>query len=77
MSRFSLVYKLIQNGQLICPLPIHLKSFYNFYLVAPAPHFKHQKIIKFKRWIEKEIKEIEHSWQTYLKQNPHSKEVQR
>lgn len=65
MMRYSLVYELMQKGQLISPLPLYMKSRYNFYLVAPAPHFKYEKLIKFRRWLKNETKEIQKSWQAY------------
>ncbi|WP_148039076.1 hypothetical protein [Marinomonas hwangdonensis] len=43
--------------------------------VAPAPHFKYQKIMTFKRWIEHEVKAIDSSWATYLKMHPEMSEV--
>ncbi|MBJ7539774.1 LysR substrate-binding domain-containing protein [Marinomonas transparens] len=70
MARFSLVYELIEKGQLICPLPIYVKSYYSFYLVAPAPHFKHHKVTTFISWLKGETKTIEASWQAYLKAHP-------
>jgi len=75
MMRYGLVYELIEKGQLICPLPIYMKSQYDFYLVAPAPHFKYQKVMTFKRWIEHEVKAIDSSWTTYLKMHPEMSEV--
>ncbi|EAQ63063.1 Glycine cleavage system transcription activator [Marinomonas sp. MED121] len=68
MMRYSLVYELIQKGQLISPLPLHMKSRYNFYLVAPAPHFKYEKMLKFKHWLKGEVKEIQASWKQYQKE---------
>ena len=52
-----------------------MKSQYDFYLVAPAPHFKYQKVMTFKRWIEEEVKAIDSSWTTYLKMHPAMSEV--
>ncbi|MGO2513039.1 LysR substrate-binding domain-containing protein [Marinomonas polaris] len=75
MMRYGLVYEQIEKGQLICPLPIYMKSQYDFYLVAPAPHFKYQKVMAFKRWIEDEVKVIDSSWKAYLKNNPDMEEV--
>ncbi len=75
MMRYGLVYELIEKGQLICPLPIYMKSQYDFYLVAPAPHFKYQKVMTFKRWIEQEVKAIDSSWAMYLKTHPEMSEV--
>ncbi|MCW8355327.1 hypothetical protein N5P32_05260 [Marinomonas pontica] len=75
MMRYGLVYEQIEKGQLICPLPIYMKSQYDFYLVAPAPHFKYEKVVKFKRWIEGEVKAIDASWTTYLARHPDMEEV--
>lgn len=75
MMRFGLVYELLEKGQLICPLPIYMKSQYDFYLVAPPQHFKYQKVMAFKCWIEKEVKAIDSSWQEYLLRNPGFKEM--
>ena len=75
MMRFGLVYELLEKGQLICPLPIYMKSQYDFYLVAPPQHFKYKKVMAFKRWIEKEVKIIDSSWQKYLLKNPDFKEM--
>jgi LysR family transcriptional regulator, glycine cleavage system transcriptional activator len=52
-----------------------MKSQYDFYLVAPAPHFKYQKVMKFKRWVEDEVKVIDSSWNAYLKANSDMEEV--
>lgn len=68
MIRYSLVYELIQKGQLISPLPLFMKSRYNFYLVAPAPHYKYEKVSNFRRWLKHEIKVIQKSWQDYCEQ---------
>lgn len=43
--------------------------------VAPAPHFKYQKVMKFKRWIEVEVKVIDSSWKAYLKNHSDMEEV--
>jgi LysR family glycine cleavage system transcriptional activator len=68
MIRYSLVYELMQKGQLISPLPLYMKSQYNFYLVAPAPHFKYDKVVRFRHWLKHEVKVIKKSWQTYYEQ---------
>lgn len=65
LLRYSLVYDLLQRGQLICPIPIYLKSEFDFYLVAPQANFKRPKVIKFENWIRKEIKQIEISWKAF------------
>ncbi|MGB0944471.1 MAG: LysR family transcriptional regulator [Marinomonas sp.] len=75
MIRYSLVYELIKKGQLISPLPLFMKSRYNFFLVAPAPHFKYDKISNFRRWLKNEVKEIQHSWKQYCDQTEGQYEV--
>ncbi|MGJ8646687.1 MAG: LysR substrate-binding domain-containing protein [Marinomonas colpomeniae] len=75
MMRFGLVYELLEKGQLICPLPIYMKSQYDFYLVAPPQHFKYEKVMAFKRWIDHEVKSIDLSWKKYLLKNSDFKEV--
>lgn len=75
MARYGLVYDQIEKGQLICPIPIYMKSQYDFYLVAPAPHFKYQKVQNFQQWLETEVKVIKQSWNQYLKNHPDMKEV--
>jgi len=67
MLRFSLAYELLQRGQLICPIPIYLKSVYDYYLVAPESHFKRPKVRQFERWIQQEAETIEQSWQQFSK----------
>jgi LysR family glycine cleavage system transcriptional activator len=62
LLRYSLVYDLLQRGQLICPIPIYLKSEFDFYLVAPQANFKRPKVIKFENWLRREIKVIEINW---------------
>lgn len=63
--RYSVVYELIDRGQLICPLFMTLPTDYHYYLVAPEHHFKRAKVKQFTQWIRQEIKEIEHSWQQF------------
>ncbi|MEH6470363.1 MAG: LysR substrate-binding domain-containing protein [Halopseudomonas sp.] len=65
MLRFSLAYDLLQRGLLVCPIPIYLKSAYDYYLVAPDSYFKRPKIRRFEDWLRKEIKVIENSWEAF------------
>ena len=65
MLRFSLVYELLQRGQLICPTAVYLKSVFDYYLVAPDAYFQRPKMRKFERWLRDEAKEIEASWQQF------------
>jgi len=67
MMRFSLVYELLQKKLLICPLPVYMKSKYDFYLVAPAPHFGYDKVQNFRRWIKGEIQEVDLAWSHFLR----------
>ncbi|KZN15445.1 LysR substrate-binding domain-containing protein [Marinomonas sp. TW1] len=75
MMRFSLVYELLQKKLLICPLPVYMKSKYDFYLVAPAPHFRYDKVQSFRRWIKGEVKRIDESWLTYLEAHQSFREI--
>ncbi|MCV2403134.1 LysR substrate-binding domain-containing protein [Marinomonas sp. C2222] len=75
MTRFGLVYELLEKGQLVCPVPIYMKSRYDFYLVAPSPHFRYQKVIQFKQWIEKEVRVINAAWKKHCLDNPDFKEM--
>lgn len=63
--RFSVVYELIERGQLTCPLHHPLRTSYRYYLVAPEHHFKRPKVRQFTDWIRHEIKEIERSWECF------------
>tara|TARA_R110002094_G_scaffold138048_3_gene129506 strand:+ start:4037 stop:4981 length:945 start_codon:yes stop_codon:yes gene_type:complete len=65
MLRFSLAYELLQRGQLICPIPIYLKSIFDYYLVAPESYFQRPKVRQFEHWIRREIEVIEASWQQF------------
>lgn len=65
MLRYSLAYDLLQKRQLVCPLPIYIKSIYDYYLVAPESYFKRAKVRQFERWIREEIKIIDSSWQKF------------
>ncbi len=65
MLRFSLAYELLQRGQLICPIPIYLKSVFDYYLVAPELNFQRPKVRQFETWIRREIEVIETSWQQF------------
>jgi len=62
LLRYGLVYDLLERGSVICPIPLYLKSHYDFYLVAPESNFKRPKVRQFESWIRKEIKIIETSW---------------
>ncbi|MEH6651385.1 MAG: LysR substrate-binding domain-containing protein [Motiliproteus sp.] len=68
MLRFSLAYELLQRGQLICPVPIALKSSYDYYLVAPESHFQRPKVMRFENWLRQQIEVIESSWQQFGEQ---------
>ena len=65
LLRFSLAYELLERGHLICALPMHIKSVFDFYLVAPESNFKRPKVRKFENWLRKEIQSIETSWETF------------
>jgi len=62
LLRYSLIYELLKNGQLICPLPFYFQSRFSYYLVAPESHFQYQKIINFHQWIREEMSDIDKHW---------------
>lgn len=69
LIRYSLAYKHIERGQLVCPLPIYWNSPYAYYLVTSPAHLKRDKVTKFSSWIKNEIEEIESSWAEFSKNN--------
>ncbi|MBN3561727.1 LysR family transcriptional regulator [Aliamphritea spongicola] len=69
MMRFSLVYELLQRGQLICPEAVAVKSAYSFFLVAPPAHFQRDKIIRFEHWLREELRVIEAGWLAFSQQH--------
>jgi len=69
MLRYSLVYELLERGQLVCPVDSYLKSNYDFYLVAPPLHFKRAKVQQFETWLRSELKAITSSWHKFKQQH--------
>lgn len=69
LVRYSLVYDLLEKGQLVCPLPVYMNSLYKFYLVAPEPYFRRPKVRRFDAWLREEVSEIEQSWSAFSKGN--------
>jgi len=69
LLRFSLIYELLERGQLICPLPFYFQSGYSYYLVAPQNHFQFVKIKNFHHWLKEEMSDIDTHWQEYSKDN--------
>jgi LysR family glycine cleavage system transcriptional activator len=67
LLRFSLIYELLERGQLICPLPFYFQSGYSYYLVAPENHFKFMKIKNFHDWIKEEMSDIDTHWKEFSK----------
>ncbi|MCJ8338777.1 MAG: LysR substrate-binding domain-containing protein [Pseudomonadales bacterium] len=65
LLRYSLIYELLKNGQLICPLPFYFQSRFSYYLVAPESHFQYQKIINFHQWIREEMSDIDKHWHEF------------
>ncbi|MEH6580112.1 MAG: LysR substrate-binding domain-containing protein [Amphritea sp.] len=65
MLRYSLAYELLERGHLICPIPIYLKSEFDFYLVAPEANFQRHKVRQFEDWLRQEIKVIDTSWTAF------------
>lgn len=62
LLRFSLIYELLDRGQLICPLPVWIKSDFDYYLVAPPSHFKRKKVQNFERWLDSEFAITKTRW---------------
>lgn len=65
MLRFSLAYELLQRGQLVCPVPVALKSVFDYYLVAPESYFERSKVRRFESWLRQQVEVIETSWQQF------------
>ncbi|NQZ33556.1 MAG: LysR family transcriptional regulator [Oceanospirillaceae bacterium] len=65
LLRFSLIYELLERGQLICLLPFYFQSGYSYYLVAPENHFQYSKIKNFHAWIKDEMSDIDKHWQAF------------
>ncbi|MDU0354096.1 LysR substrate-binding domain-containing protein [Paraglaciecola aquimarina] len=51
MLRYNLIYEQIQKQQLVMLLNFSDPSFYSYYLVAPAHHFKRRKVKLFASWL--------------------------
>ncbi|MBV1787207.1 LysR family transcriptional regulator [Marinobacterium sp. D7] len=62
LMRFSLAYELLARGQLICPLPLCLKSEFDYYLVAPEPYFKRPKVRLLQEWLQAEFGDTRAAW---------------
>ncbi|WP_207061392.1 LysR substrate-binding domain-containing protein [Motiliproteus sp. SC1-56] len=65
LLRFSLIHELLALGQLVCPLPLWLKSRYDYYLAAPPAHFKRPKIRRFEQWLRSEFATSQEAWQAF------------
>ncbi len=57
LVRHSLVYRLVEQGQLAKPFEFSRQSDYSYYLVAPPQNFYHRKVRLFERWLMKTLKE--------------------
>ncbi|GGB82851.1 LysR family transcriptional regulator [Marinobacterium zhoushanense] len=62
LMRFSLAYELLARGLLICPLPVCLKSPFDYYLVAPERYFKRPKVSQLAQWLDMEFAETRGAW---------------
>ncbi len=69
LLRYSLAYDLIEQGSLICPIPVYMKSQFSYYLVAPELNFERYKVQKFERWLRQEVRDIAESWSKFYAQN--------
>ena len=65
LLRFSLVYELLKQKQLVCPFPFYFQSGYSYHLVAPKNHFKYHKIQRFHQWIKEEMQDIDKQWKQF------------
>ena len=65
LLRFSLVYELLAQQQLVCPFPFYFQSGYSYYLVAPENNFKYAKIQSFHKWIKEEMQDLDDQWQAF------------
>lgn len=57
LVRHSLVYKLIESGSLVQPFSYRHFSNFAYYLVAPDHHFKREKVMLFKQWLQKTLRD--------------------
>jgi len=68
LLRYSLAYQLLERGQLVCPVPVYLKSRFDYYLVAPEAYFQRPKVRLFETWLQREVAEVDTSWQRFYAQ---------
>lgn len=73
LLRYSLTHELLARGQLVCPLPLWLKSRYDYYLVAPEAHFKRAKVQQFEQWLRAEFATTQSAWQQFQRTNQQPK----
>jgi LysR family glycine cleavage system transcriptional activator len=56
MVRHSLAWKFIEQGLIQKVDRYEVRSGYSYYLVAPTPYFKREKVTQFEQWITTEAK---------------------
>ena len=69
LLRYSLVYELLKQKQLICPFPFYFQSGYSYYLVAPENHFNYKKIQSFHLWLKEEMRDVGRQWLEFSEGN--------
>ncbi|WP_199271688.1 LysR substrate-binding domain-containing protein [Paraglaciecola sp. L3A3] len=59
MLRYNLIYEQINKNQLVTLFDFSHPSFYSYYLVAPAHHFKQKKVQLFEAWLVQQMSGIQ------------------
>ncbi|EAR10018.1 LysR substrate-binding domain-containing protein [Reinekea blandensis] len=62
---FGLIHPLIERQQLVCPLPVWVKSTFDYYLVAPAASFKRQKVKMLNSFLQTAFEETQARWNAF------------
>ncbi len=58
LVRHSLAWKYLQQGLLVKLGDVEVKPRYRYYLVAPQPYFKREKIKQFSEWINQQAQQF-------------------
>ncbi|UPW17340.1 LysR substrate-binding domain-containing protein [Agarivorans sp. TSD2052] len=72
LVRHSLAWKYIQQGMLVKLGDVEVRPRYGYYLVAPEPYFKRDKIQQFSTWIHQQAEQF---WQQSQEQQDSSRIV--
>lgn len=65
---FGLIHDLLTRKQLVCPLPVWVKSSFDYYLVAPPAHFHRHKVQAFLSWLQQEFAVTEERWRQFQRE---------